>query len=334
MNQHRILIVRPDRIGDVVLSTPIPREIKRAFPQSFIAVMVGNYTKDIYQNNPYIDSIIIYDEKQLSLNYIFEIKRYNFTHAFMLLPTEKINWILFFSGINKRIGVGHKFYQFITNTKSVYRRKYNPPRHEADYCLDMVRKLGIKTESIEPEIHLTEDEIGKVNILKDSYCPFGEVLIGVNTTSGISAPNWRPIEYKKLIEKLLALERFKIAVTDNNPPEEIRKIEKVLYPNIGNSLRESMLTFAALNLLVSNSTGPMHIASALKVKTISLFSREPACSAQLWGPLGNEQIILLPDEEADKKYSFPAPKNYHFEGDGGISADSVFDEIMKIFNLK
>ena len=64
--QKRILIVRQDRIGDVVLSTPIPRAIKNQWPDSFIAVLVNNYTKDVYINNPYVDKIIIYDDIPLT----------------------------------------------------------------------------------------------------------------------------------------------------------------------------------------------------------------------------------------------------------------------------
>lgn len=62
MKQKRILIVRQDRIGDAVLSTPIPREIKKKWPDSFIAVLVRDYTKDIFLNNPYVDKKIIFDD--------------------------------------------------------------------------------------------------------------------------------------------------------------------------------------------------------------------------------------------------------------------------------
>lgn len=61
MKQLRFLISRIDRIGDVVLSTPLPREIKIKYPNSFVAVLVKNYTKDIYLNNPFVDAIITYD---------------------------------------------------------------------------------------------------------------------------------------------------------------------------------------------------------------------------------------------------------------------------------
>ena len=124
-----------------------PRELKKAYPDCFIGVLLREYTRDIYVNNPNVDQIIIDSEKKdlnSKIQLIKEIRLHNFTHAFMLLPTERMNWILFFSGIKYRIGVGHKFYQFITNTKSVYRRKYIPLRHEADYCMDMARKIGVE----------------------------------------------------------------------------------------------------------------------------------------------------------------------------------------------
>jgi heptosyltransferase-2 len=57
--QKRILIVRSDRVGDVVLSTPIPRELKKVFPDCFTAVLLREYTKDIYLNNPNVNQILV-----------------------------------------------------------------------------------------------------------------------------------------------------------------------------------------------------------------------------------------------------------------------------------
>jgi ADP-heptose:LPS heptosyltransferase len=330
----RFLVCRPDRIGDVVLSTPIPRELKRKYPHSFVAVLVREYTRDIYLNNPYVDEIILYENSDDKFwEYVMQLRKFNFDYAFMLLPKEKLNWILFFSRIKHRIGVGHKFYQFITNTKSVYRYKYNPLRHEADYCLDMVRKVGINPESVNPEIHLTLTERITADEIKMNLCPAGEFLVGINATSGQSAPNWYPNDYRILIDKLLKVPGIKIAITDLRIPEELENINSVIYINENNSLRDSIVNLSAFDLLISASTGPMHIAAALKVKTISLFSRETACSPQLWGPLGNQAEILLPSEEDDRKYCFPNSKNYHFEGEGGISAEKVLQETLKILNI-
>ncbi|MBI5730956.1 MAG: hypothetical protein HY963_07445, partial [Ignavibacteriales bacterium] len=79
----RILIVRPDRIGDVVLSTPLPREIKKTYPDSFIAVLLRKYTQDIYLNNPYVDKIILIDDDPAMSFWeeVKEIRKYKFTHS-------------------------------------------------------------------------------------------------------------------------------------------------------------------------------------------------------------------------------------------------------------
>ncbi len=329
----RILIIRPDRIGDVVLSTPMPREIKKKYPDSFIALLLRSYTKELYLNNPYVDEIIIFDEdpandlSSMKKNWKL-IRSYKFTHSFMLLPKEKINWLLFFAGIRNRFGVGHKFYQFITNAKSTYRRKYIPLRHEADYCMDMARKIGVEPESISTEIFLTEAEKQKRDEIKNRICPNGEKLIGINTTSGMSAPNMPVSEYRKLTEKLNEVPGIKVVVTDLLPPKEMEGLEDVEYPNIGNNLRESIINFAALDLLISASTGPMHIAAALKVETLSLFCPLPACSPKLWGPMGNQAEIILPGENYCSIKCPGDPKKCRFEGEVGIDHETVFNRTM------
>lgn len=330
--QKRILIVRPDRIGDVVLSTPLPREIKKNFPDSFVAVMLKKYTSDIYFNNPYVDKIILiddYDDGSIENFWkkVREIRSYRFTHSLTLLPTERLNYMLFFAGIPYRVGVGHKFYQFITFTHYVSRNKYNPLRHEADYCMDLARKIGVATNNLETEIFLTDDEKKNVVEIRKRLLNDKKFLIGIHTTSGNSAPNWSANTYKELIMKLIQIDNVRITITDNNPPKELMNINEVIYPNINNTLRQSFINFAALDLLISASTGPMHICAALKVKTVSLFCPLTACSPKLWGPLGNESIIILPEENYCSKICLGDPKKCNFEGKGGITIEKVLEAV-------
>jgi ADP-heptose:LPS heptosyltransferase len=335
--QLRILIARIDRIGDVVLSTPIPREIKRVHPDSFISMLVRNYTKDIYPNNPHVDEIILFDGEDANNPKSFsqlvkEIGKFKFSHAFMLLPNERLNWVLFFSGIQNRIGVGHKLYQILSLSKFVDRKNYIPLRHEADYCLDMVRKIGIEPQSFDPEIFLTDEEKNTAKKLKKKFSPNGEKVIGVNTTSGKSSPNMKPEEYKNLILQLLNENGIRVVVTDNNPPEVIKNLPDVVYPNIGCTLRESIINFSALDMLVSASTGPMHICAALKVPTVSLFCPLTACSPKLWGPLGNKSELILPEDNYCSNVCPGDPHICDFSGSGGIDSNKVFKKIKSFIN--
>lgn len=333
----RFLICRVDRIGDVVLSTPLPREIKKKFPDSFVAVLVRKYTHAVYFNNPYVDEIIIYNENTDVKSFISDVKKirsYKFTHAFMLLPNEHLNYLLFFAKIKTRIGVGHKLYQILTFTKYVDRKKYIPLRHEADYCLDMIRKIGIEPESLNPEIHLTSEEKTIANQIRKNLSPNGEKLIGINSTSGNSSPNLSPNEYKKLIEKLLNVPNFKAIITDLNPPPQLQNLENVNYLMLNDTLRESIFKFSILDVLISSSTGPMHICAALKIPTISVFCPLPACSPKLWGPLGNESRIIMPHLEYCKNQCPGDPKICRYEGDSGVNADSIFQTVVDFFESK
>ncbi|WP_337865907.1 glycosyltransferase family 9 protein [Ignavibacterium sp.] len=329
----RFLIARIDRIGDVVLSTPLPREIKRVYPDCFIASLVRDYTKDIYINNPFVDEIIIYDETDNSFESFTKqvqlIRSYKFTHAFMLLPDERINYILFFAGVPFRVGVGHKIFQMLTFTKFVERKKYNPLRHEADYALDMIRKLGIEPISFEPEIYLDEYERQQALEFRKLYVNNDEKLVGINTTSGNSAPNLKSSEYKKLIQKFLQDDKIKVIVTDKNPPQELLEITEIQFPIVDNKLRDSIIKFSALDLLISNSTGPMHICAALKVPTLSLFCPLTACSPKLWGPLGNISEIMLPKKEYCQTQCPGDPKKCSYEGNSGINAESVYNKALE-----
>jgi ADP-heptose:LPS heptosyltransferase len=329
MSEFRFLISRIDRIGDVVLSTPVPREIKKNFPNSFVSVLVKNYTKDIYFNNPYVDSLITYDNEDGSKKQFWqlrnEIKKLNFSHSFMLLPDERLNYELFLAGIPLRFGVGHKVYQFLTFTKYVNRKKYKKLRHEADYCLDMLRRINVKVSDINPEIFLTEEEKKKASIFKAELSENHKKIVGINISSGNSAPNLGVDEYKKLINELSKIKAFQIVVMDKEVPALVDNFDGVIYPNRGSNLRSSIINFSALDLLVSNSTGPMHIAAALKVPTISLFCPLTACSPNRWGPLGNLSDIILPTQIYCESQCPIDPKKCDYSNEGGLRANYILN---------
>ena len=328
-NQKRILIVRPDRIGDVVLSSPIPREIKKAYPDSYVAMLLKRYTQDIYINNPYVDKILLIDDGNYFWQKVREIRSYHFTHSLHLLPTERINYILFFAGIPYRIGVSRKLYQFLTFTRYVSRNKYIPLRHEADYCMDLARRIGVESDNLTPEIFLTEDEQSKVKEIRSKFLENGKkYCVGIHTSSGNSAPNWKISTYKDLILKLQKNDQVQVIVTDDTLPSELEEIKNIVFPNIEKTLQEAIINFAALDLLVSSSTGPMHICAALKIKTVSMFCRLTACSPKLWGPLGNNSRIILPEKDFCSYNCHRDPKRCNFEGVGGIAVERVYQVVI------
>ena len=80
----KILVFRPDQLGDVLLSTPVFENLKKNYPESVIISLTGSWTKNILENNPYIDKKIFYD-------YVFfEFYDYIFFYSFYYIVRLKI----------------------------------------------------------------------------------------------------------------------------------------------------------------------------------------------------------------------------------------------------
>lgn len=327
--KRKFLVARIDRIGDTVLATPIPRELKKSYPDCEVSVLVRSYTKDIFLNNPHVDNILVWDDFSRGIQSIRSlaslIKPYRFTDGFMLLPNETLAYAFFLAGVKKRYGTSRKPYHIITATKSIVRDDEKIERSEAAWCLDFVTKSGGTVNNDSTEIFLSETETAESIKIKSEIAPEGERIAGVHITSGGSAPNMPPAEYLKLCKQLSDRPGVKVVITDNELSDGFVIPEGVIQINRGKTLRESIVNFSVLDLLVSSSTGTMHIAAALKVETLSLFCPLPACRPSLWGPVGNRAEFILPSENYCATRCPGDPKKCDFSGDGGIDTERIID---------
>ena len=125
----KILIIQTAKIGDVVCSTPVFREIKKHYPESFLSVLVIPLVKDILINNPYIDEIILLDRKKYFdvkgvSKLIKEIKAKKFNWSFSLLPGILNNIIPFWAGIPNRVATTSKYATRGTKIISIFSNYY------------------------------------------------------------------------------------------------------------------------------------------------------------------------------------------------------------------
>lgn len=300
---RRILVVRTDRLGDVVLSTPLIRALRQTFPDAHIGAMVQPYARDVLLNNPHLNEIFVDDPQKEHAGQsgfwrqVRALWSQHYDTALLLLPTERTAWMLFFAGIPHRIGVGTKFYGVLTFMGGVSRKKYNPLRHEADYCLDLGRRIGVRTDDLSTEVFLTEDERKRgMDILVRHGIHPEDTIIGLHIGNGNSAPNWNAARYGELatLITLRTPDRIKIVYTDGNDSVPLPSNNRIIDLRNKLTLRELMSVISHYHLLFSSSTGPMHIAAALRVPTVSLFCPLTACSPKLWGPQGNDSHIMLP----------------------------------------
>ena len=294
-----VLIVRHDRIGDTVLATPLPREIKRARPDARVGVLVRAYTRDIFAHDPHVDVVLTDDFAPGTRTAAFwarvgELRRHRFTHGLMLLADQRIAYMLAAAGIPVRVGHGITLYHALSLTRPVLTRKRRPGRHEGDYALDLLRAIGIEPRDTAPEIVLTAGERRLAAHRRGEWDAADRRLVGLHATSGRSAPNWTPAAWAELARLLAAEPSLRVVLTDTELPPELEGIAGTVAPNRRAPLRSALVNLAALDLLVSASTGPMHLAAAVGVPTLSLFCPLPACAPALWGARGPRAVAVTP----------------------------------------
>jgi heptosyltransferase III len=249
--------------------------------------------------------------------------------------------MLFAAGIRTRIGVGTKLYEALTFMRTVSRNKYVPLRHEADYCLDLGRAIGVRSTDLTTEVFLTEAErqAAASRLRGAGLHGTTSVLVGLHPGSGKSAPNWRIDRYVELAGMIL--ERHpsaRIVVTGSEAEKEFSRALAGLpsarvIDMVGTlTLRELMAVISLFSLFVSASTGPMHIAAGLGVPTVSLFCPLTACSPRLWGPQGNRSEVLLPSEGYCQEQCPGDPHVCQFEG--GISVAQAAEAVVRMLEAE
>ena len=300
-----ILIVRTDRIGDVVLSLPIAKIVKIHYPDCKISYLLRDYTKSIAEKHPFIDEVITLQQNNggfdLGKN-VAQLKFKNFDSCIIVYPTFKISLLLFLSGIKTRIGTGYRWYSFLFN-KKIYEHRKNAEKHELEYNVNLLKALGITEEisvnNVEFDLPIDKDDLTTVkNKLKNLNIGTEEKIIIIHPGSGGSSID---LPINKMIEITNRISKFnhvKIFITGSK--SEIDLCEKLVtservFNLAGNlSLGELVALISLCNLFISNSTGPIHIAAALNKFTIGFYPKIKECSQKRWGPYTEKKTIFTP----------------------------------------
>lgn len=312
--QKRILVVRTDRVGDVCYITPALRELRKTFPDAFIATLTQPHTSNIFINNPNVNAILIDDlAKNNFWKIVREIRKYKFTHALLMQPTERAAYQLFFAGIPYRVGVGRILYEVITFMRSVSRNKYIPLRHEADYCMDLARKIGVVTDNLKLEIFISDEEKKEAkNFFVKKGISGTELKVFFHFGSLGSSPAWDEEKYFSLLQKFcysFSGHPYRIILTAREMSQDLKDRISLLNNNriheISNEigdLRDMIKIISQADLFFAPSTGPLHIADALNIKCVGIHCHRNASRAKLHGILNDRSINLEVTEEYCNKH--------------------------------
>ena len=284
----RILVVRTDRVGDVLLTTPVSTAIREAFPRARISWLVRSYTAPLLQHNPDVDQVLV-DDGGSSGELVARIRGGQFDVAIVALPRRRIAWALWRAGVPMRIGPASKPCSLLF-TKRLWQHRSEGKRHEADYNLELLEAIGVPFKRHPTRLVLTEAErLGARALLASRGIGFSKPLVILHPGSGGSSARW-PLGHFMALGDTLQAGGCDVVVT-GGPGEDYRDAmiagmrRQPFFLAAGSlSLRELAAVISCADLLVSNSTGPLHLAVALGVPTVSIYSPIPTCHPTRWGP--------------------------------------------------
>lgn len=336
-----LLIVRTDRIGDVVLSLPLAPVIKKSYPDCKITFLVREYTKPLTASNPFIDEIItlkMSGSEVLLMDNIKELRKKRFDAAVMVYPTFRLSLIIFLSRIKLRIGTGYRWYSFLFNKKVYEHRKY-AEKHELEYNFALLAKLGIdnKSGSVIPEFGLIANKEIREEILA-GFKHYGidakKKIIIVHPGSGGSAVNLPLKKFRELIEIILSGTDCEVLVTGST--EEKPMCEYLVVNNRVKNLAGKYDLHKLIELIrlsdvfISNSTGPLHIAAALDKYVIGFYPKVTVCSAKRWGPYSKKGFVFEPEIDCR---DCTVEQCVNLDCMSSIDINKVFENIEKILKL-
>ena len=309
----RILLIRPDAIGDMVLATPAIAALRNKFPQAQIAVLARGYNQTIIKNNPAIDEIILDDLYPHIINrkMISPIKYWQWVQ---LLKQKKFDLMInfygefpyaltaFLAGIPYRIGDKARILFSWLYNFPVWQKFSNSTIHEVKHHFELLKPLNIDLpKDAKLNVYPSQNAIREAKQILEKHNMREKKLIAVTIGTGRTDKPWDIKKVKQLIKILAHKYNTKIiflggpkekALADQILPEIDGKIINL----VGISLELLIGIISQMRLYIGNNTGPSHIAAALNIPSIVLFCSK-AHKPGRWAPWGNQHKIF---EKADK----------------------------------
>jgi len=299
----RLLIIRNDRIGDLVLTLPAFEYARKAYPNAEISVLVAEGTAPLLQKNANVDRVLTDDGKSSSKELARRLRPQRF-HATVVINTNTRNCLAVWRArIPIRVCWAGKPIGLLLGNHRVRLRRSHPPIHESEFALALVKRLGIDPSVMlsPPSLHM--DEVVRQRVRARIQGDLGRdgPLFGVHPGNYNSAYNWPPERYLELVRYLAS--RGRVAVTGGPGERALLAAMKAELPHTALprvafysdfELQEACAAIAMEDVLTVSSTGPMHLAGALGTPVVALFSAHPAHDPKKWAPFGNENTILQP----------------------------------------
>ncbi len=305
---NRILVRGPNWLGDAVMCEPALRGLRRLFPNAALSLVVKPAVAELFHAHPDVNDVVVYDARGrhsgLSGKWTLagELRRAGFDLAVLFQNAFEAALIAFLAGIPRRYGYATDGRSLLLS-QPVAKPDSRTSIHQVRYYWELLRPLGLAGEPEPPRLHvLPQEERGIADRLGQAGISEADVVIGLNPGSTYgSAKRWLPERFAETAERLSRWveqsegRRVAIAIFGAQGEEPLgREIAARLSVPAAvlsgaTTIRELMAAVKRCRLLVTNDTGPMHIAAAFNVPVAAVFG---PTDWRTTAPYGNRHALI------------------------------------------
>ncbi len=340
--QPRNIIVRmPNWIGDLVMATPILSDLRKAFPKAHITAMCRAPICELLKEDPEIDELFCFSKasgfgrRSEKRNIIEKLRQGKYDLGILLTHSFSSAWWFWQGKIARRLGYecnGRKL--LLTDSIPLPNNIQN--QHLVVTYKMLLQLVGIPMSETPPRLYLAAPEIEEAKtLLKQQGVPPGAIIVGINpgATYG-SAKCWLPERFREVAERLLKdPDTYLVFFGDQATSSLVREISQGFTSRVVNlagttSLRQLASLISLCDVLLTNDSGPMHIADALSTPIVALFG---STSEVVTGPYRSGTVI---HKHVDCSPCYQRTCPIDFRCMKRIEADEVYGAIQKIISVK
>lgn len=303
---RRVLLVRLDNLGDVLLMTPAIRAVRRSLPTATLTLLTSPVGAQVGHLNPDLDQVLIYEapwadpwcrlphDSERELRIIATLRQSRFDGAIIFssfrqspLPAA---YLCYLADIPLRVAAS------IDGPGSLLTTRHRHPDrllHEVERALDLVGSIGVQASDLDLVLQVPDEARSAISaLLAERGLNDGRLLIAVHPGCSMPARTYPWELYAEVVELLTAQLGPWVVLTGSI--EERRLVSRIV-DRLSPSARAATLSLAgelafpelcalveAADLLITNNTGPMHVAAAVKTPVVALFALTNP--PEQWGP--------------------------------------------------
>jgi heptosyltransferase-2 len=298
----KIVVRTPNWIGDVILALPAIESLKKNFPQAEIWLAASDWVKDLFASEDSPPKIIplgrLTHWKTLRAT-VNKLKESEFDIGLLMTNSFASALLFYLAGIPERWGY-RRDGRGLLLSKGILRKEPSEAVHHVHYYLGLLESLGLPTASPEIHLNLTGEEKDRARQeLAALDVDLKKPLVILNPGAAYGpAKRWPSARFAELAGILQRRKNAEILITGS--PDEATLAESVAAAlparpkNLAGktSLRRLLGVISQSALFVTNDTGPMHMANALRVPVVAMFG---PTDPKITGPLHQPSAILRKD---------------------------------------